>query len=429
MKPPRPEAYPVRTHNGKPVALCAERKATDMTLFSELTQAPADPILGVTEAFKADERTGKVNLGVGVYLDGEGKLLLLGCVAKAADRIAAIHAPHAYLPIDGLGDYLDQVRELVFCADSPLLADKRVVTVEALGGTGALRLGADMLHEVAPGAKVLVSDPSWENHQALFARAGFEVGTYRYYDATNRGVDVEGMLADLRDAEAGTIVVLHACCHNPTGYDLDHEQWAKVVDIIAERDLVAFCDMAYQGFAEGLAEDAFLVRLCAGKLDNFLVATSFSKSLTLYGQRVGALSVVCADAAEAERLRSRLKIVIRTNYSNPPIFGALVAATVLSDEELRTDWHAELATMRERIKAMRAALLTELQARGIDDMGHVVVQRGMFSYTGLTADQMRALRTDHGVYGTDAGRICIAGLNDTNLAKVADAIAAVRMIR
>lgn len=397
-----------------------------MTLFSGLTPAPADPILGITEAFKKDTRTDKVNLGVGVYLDADGKLALLDCVAAAADRIAATHSPYAYLPIDGLGDYLDQVRTLVFGAGSPLIAEGRVVTVEALGGTGALRIGADLLHEVNPEAEVLVPDPSWENHRALFARAGFRVGTYRYYDEANRGVDVEGMIADLRAAAAGTIVVLHACCHNPTGYDLTHEQWDQVIDVIAERELVAFCDMAYQGFAEGLVEDSYVISRCAAKLKSFLVATSFSKSLALYGQRVGALSIVCADAEEAARVRSRVKVVIRTNYSNPPTFGALVAVTVLGDDDLRASWHTELAGMRDRIKAMRARLVAELEARGVHDMGHVVAQRGMFSYTGLTPDQMQALRADHGVYGTDTGRICIAGLNESNVTKVARAIAAVR---
>ena len=409
-----------------PVALFPERKVTDMTLFSGVTLAPADPILGVTEAFKKDTRADKVNLGVGVYLDADGKLAMLDCVAAAADRIASVRSPYAYLPIDGLGDYLDQVRTLVFGTDSELLANGRVVTVQALGGTGALRIGADLLHDVNPGAEVLVPDPSWENHRALFTRAGFRVGSYRYYDEANRAVDFEGMLADLRAAAPGTVVVLHACCHNPTGYDLTREQWDRVIDLVAERELVAFCDMAYQGFAEGLVEDAYVIGQCAAKLKSFLVSTSFSKSLALYGQRVGALSVVCADADEADRVRSQVKIVIRTNYSNPPTFGALVAATVLGDEDLRAGWYTELAGMRDRIKAMRSRLVTELESRDVHDMGHVVAQRGMFSYTGLTAEQMQALRADHGVYGTDTGRICIAGLNESNVAKVAEAIAAVR---
>lgn len=397
-----------------------------MTLFSGLTLAPADPILGITEAFKNDTRPDKVNLGVGVYLDETGKLSLLDCVATASDRIAAAHAPHAYLPIDGLGSYLAEVKSLVFGADSALVGDGRVVTVEALGGTGALRVGADLLFEVNPEVPVLVPDPSWENHRALFSRAGFQVGSYRYYDEANRGVDLAGMLDDLRAAAPGTVVVLHACCHNPTGYDLTHPQWDQVIDVIADRKLVAFCDMAYQGFADGLAEDAYVISRLAEKLDSFLVSTSFSKSLALYGQRVGALSIVCTDADEAKRVTSRVKIVIRTNYSNPPTYGAQIAATVLSDDDLRARWHVELAGMRDRIKAMRSRLVSQLAAHGVTDMDHVVAQRGMFSYTGLSAEQMKALRADHAVYGTDTGRICIAGLNDANIEKVATAIAAVR---
>ena len=397
-----------------------------MSLFSAVEHAPADPILGLNEKFNADTRPTKVNLGVGVYQDGNGKLPLLRCVAAAEQRLAQRPAPRGYLPIDGLGSYDADVRELVFGTDSPVLAADRVVTMQALGGTGALKLGADFLKRLNPDAAVLISDPSWENHQALFTRAGFEVAKYRYYSPADRGIDFAGMVEDLRAAAPGTIVVLHACCHNPTGYDLNDEQWAQVIEICTSGGLVPFLDMAYQGFADGIEEDAHVVRRFAERVTNMFCSTSFSKSFGLYGERVGALSVLCADAAEAARVRSQLKIVARTNYSNPPTHGAQLVATVFADDQLKADWVAELGEMRDRIKQMRGALSAGLQAAGVDDMGFVTEQVGMFSYTGLTTEQMVRLREEFGIYGTDAGRICVAALNTNNVDYVAQAIAAVR---
>ena len=397
-----------------------------MSLFSAVPLAPRDPILGLTEAFVADTNPSKVNLGVGVYQDGTGKLPLLECVRQAEQRLAEDPKPRGYLPIDGLPGYTKAVRELVFGADSAAVAAGRVVTVQALGGTGALKIGADFLRRFDPDAKVLISDPSWENHEALFTRAGFTVESYRYYDADARGIDFEGMLADLTAAPAGTIVVLHACCHNPTGYDLTEQQWGSVIDTVTQAGLVPFLDMAYQGFSESLDADGAVVRRFAETGLPVLVSTSFSKSLGLYGERVGALSVVCADAEEAARLLSQDKIVIRTNFSNPPTHGAQLAATVLADPELRALWIDELGGMRDRIKSMRLRLVAGLEAAGITDMGFIATQVGMFSYSGLTKEQMVALREQHGVYGTDKGRICVAALNERNIDHVCAAIAEVR---
>ena len=395
-----------------------------MSLFSDVQQAPPDAILGLTEQFKADTNPQKVNLGVGVYQDASGKLPLLRCVEAAEKKLAEAAAAKGYLPIDGLATYDADVKDLVFGEGSGV--HDRVVTVQALGGTGALKVGADFLRQVNPEAKVLISNPSWENHQALFTRAGFTVEKYAYYDAEAKGVDFEGMLADLRAAAPGTVVVLHACCHNPTGYDLTADQWDQVIETVLAGDLVAFLDMAYQGFSEGLEEDGATVRKFAERVPSFFVSTSFSKSLSLYGERVGALSIVCADAEEAKRVLSQVKIVIRTNYSNPPTHGAQLAATVLSDADLRAQWVDELGEMRDRIKAMRGALVEGLKAAGVEgDYSYITDQVGMFSFSGLTKEQMQRLRSEFAVYGTDTGRICVAALNDDNVGYVSESIAAV----
>lgn len=397
-----------------------------MSVFTAVQAAPADPILGLTEAFVADKNPQKVNLGVGVYQDENGKLPLLGCVRLAEQRLSEDPKPRGYLPIHGLALYDDDVKFLVFGEGSEAVTSGRVITAQALGGTGALKIGADFLHTLTPDAQVLVSDPSWENHQALFTRAGFNVAKYRYYDAEARGIDVGGMLADLQAATPGTIVVLHACCHNPTGYDLTPEQWDRVIETIKEGGLIPFLDMAYQGFGYGLDEDGAVVRKFAEQVGSFLVSTSFSKSFGLYGERVGGLSLVCTDAEEAQRVLSQVKVTIRTNYSNPPTHGAAIVTTVLADPELRAQWEAELAEMRTRIKAMRAALVEGLKAAGVeDDMSFITDQIGMFSYSGLTKDQMIRLREEFGVYGTNVGRICVAALNQGNIDYVAHAVAEV----
>jgi len=386
--------------------------------------APKDPILGITEMYVADKTPSKVNLGVGVYYDENGKVPLLQCVRRAEEQRVQAAAPHPYLPIDGLQSYDQAVQTLVFGADSPALKEKRVVTVQALGGTGGLKIGADFLKQLLPDSQVWISDPSWENHRALFEGAGFEVETYPYYDATRQGVDFAAMLAALNAAPAGTIVVLHACCHNPTGCDLTPAQWQAVVDVLAARGLVPFLDLAYQGFGDGLAEDGRAVELCVAAGIDFLVATSYSKSFSLYGERAGALSIVCQTKDAAARVLSQLKRVIRTNYSNPPTHGAAAITTVLTTPALRAQWEDELAGMRERIKRMRFELQRRLvAARAALDTDFITRQRGMFSYTGLSKEQMQRLRGEFGVYGVDSGRICVAALNERNLDAVVTAIA------
>ena len=394
-----------------------------MSLFSAVEMAPRDPIRGLNEQFGADTNPAKVNLGVGVYYDDNGKLPLLKCVVEAERQMLEAPKARGYLPIDGIAAYDKAVQGLVFGADSEVVTGGRVATVQAIGGTGGLKIGADFLKKVNPNATVLISDPSWENHRALFSTAGFPVGTYPYYDAENRGINFAGMLAAIDAAPAGTVILLHACCHNPTGYDITGEQWDQVIASIKARNLVAFLDMAYQGFGDGIAEDGAVIgKFVAAGLD-FFVSTSFSKSFSLYGERVGALSVVCASKEEATRVLSQLKIAIRTNYSNPPTHGAQIVATVLTTPALRTMWEDELAAMRVRIKEMRTLLVEKLTAAGVQgDLSYIVRQKGMFSYSGLNKDQMVRLRSEFGVYGVDSGRICVAALNTKNIGYVADAI-------
>jgi aromatic-amino-acid transaminase len=397
-----------------------------MALFSAVEMAPRDPILGLNEQFNADTSPNKVNLGVGVYYDDNGKLPLLQCVQAAEKQMMEKPAARGYLPIDGIAAYDAAVQTLVFGAGSEPVKSKRVATVQAIGGTGGLKIGADFLKKLNPNAKVLISDPSWENHRALFTQAGFTVEAYPYYNAAKRGIDFDGMLTALAAAPAGTIVLLHACCHNPTGYDITPAQWDQVIAAVKASKLVPFLDMAYQGFGQGIAEDgAVIAKFVASGLD-FFVSTSFSKSFSLYGERVGALSVLCESADEAARVLSQLKIMIRTNYSNPPTHGGQVVATVLNTPQLRAQWEQELAEMRVRIKQMRQAMVEKLKAAGVArDMSFIAQQVGMFSYSGLSKPQMERLRSEFGVYGTDTGRMCVAALNSKNIDYVCQAIAKV----
>ena len=397
-----------------------------MSLFSAVELAPRDPILGLNEAFNADTRPTKVNLGVGVYTNEEGKIPLLRAVADAEKARVAAGLPRGYLPIDGIAAYDAAVQKLLLGKDSVLIAAGRVVTAQAIGGTGALKLGADFLRTLNPNAKVAISDPSWENHRALFETAGFKVEAYPYYDAATHGVNFDAMLAALNSYEAGTIVVLHACCHNPTGVDLNDAQWAQVVEVVKARQLVPFLDIAYQGFGEDLEADAAAVRLFAAADLNVFVSSSFSKSFSLYGERIGALSIITSSKDEATRVLSQLKRVIRTNYSNPPTHGGALVSAVLASPELYASWVQELGEMRDRIRAMRNGLVERLKASGVDrDFGFINAQRGMFSYSGLTAAQVDRLREEFGIYAVSTGRICVAALNTRNIDAVAAAVAAV----
>ena len=394
------------------------------SILGAVPLAPRDPILGITEAFNADPNPNKVNLGVGVYYDDNGKVPVLECVRRAEQKIAEAGGARSYLPIDGIPAYIRAVQSLVFGSEAKTLREERVVTVQALGGTGALKVAADFLRRIDPGAEIWISNPSWENHRALFEGAGFKVNAYPYYDAATRGVDFPAMVRALEALPANAIVVLHACCHNPTGADLTGEQWARVVEIVKTRSLVPILDMAYQGFADGLDADAAPVRRFAEQCSPVFVASSFSKSISLYGERVGALSIVTESRDEAARVLSQLKRIIRTNYSNPPTHGGQVVTMVLTTPELRKLWEQELGEMRSRIKSIRSALVEQVQAKAPGfDFSFVLKQRGMFSYSGLTKDAVEKLRQDCSIYAVESGRICVAALNTRNLGYVADAVA------
>ncbi|MDL0439675.1 amino acid aminotransferase [Stutzerimonas frequens] len=394
-----------------------------MSLFSAVEMAPRDPILGLNEAFNADTRPNKVNLGVGVYYNEEGRIPLLRAVVEAEHARIAAHAPRGYLPIEGIAAYDAAVQKLLFGNDSPLIAEGRVVTTQALGGTGALKVGADFLKRLLPDAVVAISNPSWENHRALFESAGFPVQNYSYYNASTHGIDRAGLLQDLKNLPPRSIVVLHACCHNPTGVDLNLDDWKQILDVLRAQDHVPFIDIAYQGFGDSIEEDAAAVRLFAESGMTFFVSSSFSKSFSLYGERVGALSMVTQSRDESARVLSQVKRVIRTNYSNPPTHGAMIVSAVLNSPELRAMWEAELGEMRSRIREMRLSMVELLASKGAKtDFSFVAAQRGMFSYSGLTAEQVERLRAEFGVYAISTGRICAAALNRSNIGHVTDAI-------
>ncbi|MDR3351910.1 MAG: aspartate/tyrosine/aromatic aminotransferase [Zoogloeaceae bacterium] len=396
------------------------------SLFSAVEQAPRDPILGLSEAFNADARPEKVNLGVGVYYDDNGKLPLLAAVKAAEEKRLKAQPPRGYQPIDGNAAYNQAVRELVFGAGSQLATDGSVITLQTLGGTGALKVGADYLKRLLPQSTLYLSDPSWENHRALFEAAGFAVESYPYYDPATRGVNFSAMRQKLASLPPSSIVLLHACCHNPTGADLTEGEWQEVAALAREKRLVPFLDMAYQGFADGIEADTAAPRAFAATGAQFFLSSSFSKNFSLYGERVGALSIVTAGKEEGARVLSQAKCVIRVNYSNPPTHGGAIVTAVLTDPELRGQWENELSGMRERIRSMRAGLVEALKAAGAArDFSFIARQRGMFSYTGLTPEQVERLKAEFGIYAVSSGRINVAALNCKNLPVVARAIAAV----
>ncbi|APO95901.1 aromatic amino acid transaminase [Xanthomonas vesicatoria] len=397
-----------------------------MSFFANVEQVPGDPILGLTEAYNADSRPNKVNLGVGIYYDENGRIPLLRAVHKIEQQLAQEAKPRGYLPIDGLAAYDKATQELLFGAESALLASGRVATSQTVGGSGALRVGADLLKKLLPTSTIAISNPSWENHRAVFGAAGFEVVDYTYFDAATHGLNFDGMLADLAKLKPGTVVLLHACCHNPTGADLTKDQWKQVAGLLKERNLFPFVDIAYQGFDKGIEADAYAVRLLAAEgIDSYVVASSYSKSFSLYGERVGALSVVSATAAEAKAVQSQVKRIIRTIYSSPSTHGAALVAGVLTSPELRDVWEQELTEMRERIHALRAGLVEKLATLGAPEFAFIQRQAGMFSYSGLTRSQVDRLRDEFAIYAVGTGRICVAALSQRNLDYVAQAVATV----
>ncbi len=396
------------------------------SLFSAVEMAPKDPVLGLTETYLADTRPEKVNLGVGVYYDDNGKLPLLRAVKKAEEARIAKGLPRGYQPIDGPAAYNKAVQNLLFGADSAEVTSGRVITLDTLGGTGGLKVGADYLKRLLPGSAVAISDPTWENHRGVFEGAGFTVNAYTYYDPKTHGLDFGGMVTSLKGMPDRSIVLLHACCHNPTGVDLTDQQWEEVVALCKAKQFVPFLDLAYQGFGDGITQDATAVRLFAKAGMPFLVASSFSKSFSLYGERVGALSIVTANKDESIKVLSQVKRVVRTNYSNPPTHGGAIVTDVLTTPELRAMWEEELSEMRERIRQMRVAFVDKLKALNVkQDFSFVARQRGMFSYSGLNPQQVDRLREEFAIYAIGSGRICVAALNTGNIDRVVKAVAAV----
>ncbi|WP_312982122.1 aromatic amino acid transaminase [Atlantibacter sp.] len=396
-------------------------------MFQKVDAYAGDPILSLMERFKEDPRADKVNLSIGLYYNEDGIIPQLQAVARAEERLnAQPHGASLYLPMEGLNSYRHTIVPLLFGADHPVLQQQRVATIQTLGGSGALKVGADFLKRYFPDAGVWVSDPTWENHVAIFEGAGFEVSTYPWFDNDAKGVRFEALLEKLDTLPARSIVLLHPCCHNPTGSDLNNAQWDAVIEVLKARELIPFLDIAYQGFGAGMEQDAYAIRAIASAGLPALVSNSFSKIFSLYGERVGGLSIVCEDTETASRVLGQLKATVRRNYSSPPNFGAQVVALVLGDDELRTNWLAEVEAMRIRILAMRQALVDVLKeavpGRNFD---YLLQQRGMFSYTGLSTAQVDRLRDEFGVYLIASGRMCVAGLNSRNVHRVAQAFAAV----
>jgi len=394
--------------------------------FKHIEPYAGDPILSLNDAFQKDPRADKVNLSIGIYFDDAGRIPVLGCVRQAEAQMLAESAPKPYLPIEGSAAVRTAVQQLLFGAGHEALTSGRVATLQTVGSSGGLKVGADFIKRWLPASEVWVSDPTWDNHRAMFEGAGVAVHTYPYYDAASGGLRLDAMLDTLRVLPPRSVVLLHACCHNPTGVDLSRAQWQALIPVLRERELLPYLDLAYQGYGEGIAEDAYAVRALATSGLTFFIANSFSKSMSVYGERAGALSVVCASAAEADLVLGQLKATVRRNYSSPPIHAAGIVSRVLTDPALRAAWEADVNAMRERIATMRRSLHGVLQAkRPGRDFGYFLTQRGMFSYTGLTAAQVDRLREEFGVYLVRSGRICVAGLNTGNVERTAVAMAAV----
>jgi aromatic-amino-acid transaminase len=395
-------------------------------MFQHLEPYAGDPILSLNEAFHADPRPHKINLSIGIYFDDAGRIPVLGCVHEAETQMLAATGPKPYLPIEGSAAMRSAVQALLFGADHEAIMGGRVATLQTIGSSGGLKVGADFVKRWLPGSQVWVSDPTWDNHRAMFEGAGIGVHSYPYYDSATGGLKFDAMLATLSALPANSVVLLHACCHNPTGVDLTHAQWQRLVPVLRERQLLPYLDIAYQGYGDGIDEDAFAIRLLASAGLTFFVANSFSKSMSVYGERAGALSVVCADKAEADLVLGQLKATVRRNYSSPAIHAAGIVSRVLTDPALHAAWVTDVTAMRQRILAMRQRLHDVLAAKlPSRDFGYFLSQRGMFSYTGLSAAQVDRLRNEHAVYLVRSGRMCVAGLNTRNVESVATAMAAV----
>lgn len=395
-------------------------------MFQHVDMYAGDPILSLVDTYKKDPREIKVNLGIGIYYDDAGIIPVLPSVNNAEQEIASRVIPRAYLPMEGSPAYRTAIQELLFGKDNPVLKEGRVASIQSLGGSGALKVGADFLHKYFPQSEMWVSDPTWDNHHAIFQGAGIQTHTYPYYDPATGGVQFDAMLSTLKSLPEHSIVLLHPCCHNPTGVDLTPAQWADLIPVLKQQKLIPFLDIAYQGFGDSLPEDVFALQMLIDANVTFFVSNSFSKNLSLYSERCGGLSVVCPTAEDAERVLGQLKLTVRKNYSSPPSHGAYVVTEVLTQPALRAQWEAEVAEMRDRIKAMRQKLFDVLTAKVPGrDFSYMIKQRGMFSYTGLTPEQVDALREQHAVYLVRTGRMCVAGLNNANVEYVANAIAAV----
>jgi aromatic-amino-acid transaminase len=396
------------------------------TMFQHFESYAGDPILSLVETFQKDTRTQKVNLGIGLYYDEQGRIPLLASVKQAEGLRTATPMARPYLPMEGALNFREATQHLLWGKDHPALAEQRISTIQTLGGSGALKIGADIIKRYFPNSVAYVSNPTWDNHRGIFEGAGFTVKAYPYFDASTGGVDFEGMKASLNAADAHSVFVLHPCCHNPTGVDLTHAQWDEIIRIVKNRQLIAFMDIAYQGFGDGLTEDVYAILAMTAAKVSFLVGNSYSKNMSLYGERCGALSVICQDKAEADLVLGQLKLTVRRNYSSPPTHGSQIIAQVLQDDSLRLAWENEVTHMRDRIKTMRQSLFNILTAalphRNFD---YFIKQRGMFSYTGLTPTQVDRLRDEFAIYLVQSGRMCIAGLNDQNIHYVAESFATV----
>lgn len=395
-------------------------------MFGHIPPYAGDPILSLIGAFLSDPRSQKANLGIGIYYDEKGQIPVLRSVQKAEASLAQKVTPKPYLPMEGMESYRNAIQELIFGADHPLRKAGRIATIQTVGGSGALKVGADFLKRFFPDSQVWVSDPTWDNHRSMFDGAGFVVNDYPYYDDATGNIDFDGMIGTLQGLPKRSIVLLHPCCHNPTGVDLSQAQWRKVIEVLKAGELIPFLDLAYQGFGDGFEEDVFAIRALAAADVSFLLANSFAKNFSIYAERCGGLSVVCPDAKQAEYVLGQLKFTVRRNYSSPPLHGASVISTVLNDPALKAEWQAEVAQMRERIKAMRQKLFNALSAAAPSrDFSYLITQRGMFSYSGLSPEQVDRLRDEFGVYLVRSGRMCVAGLNDGNIDYVAASMAAV----